>query len=581
MTHAISLRSVLSRCFPFFGYAAFFSFVLQCLGLAAPIYMMSVFDRVLPSRSNETLLVLSGVFVFAILIEVMLDKRLGQLFKRLGDMVYLKLRQPVVDGLLQFQPKNEGGERALDDLETLRMFLSGQGLRAMFDIPWIPIFLFVLWLFHPLLFMVALCSAVLMLFLTFLEEEITRKNQKLAETRERESRGFLGHAMNNREIVSALAMGDAVQSRWLAMNDRYFSEAIKARRKVGFVEGLSHLIKKLQRIVGLSAGAYLVLNVDGMTPGIMLASTIIMAKAISPMMTVIGSWRSFQSGRGAYRRLSDFMKSLRTQPGFKPPAPRGAVDVENLLYFINRDRNILNGIHFTLESGEALGVIGPSASGKTSLARLLVGVATPCDGHVRLDGAEIGQWSANGLGEWLGYVPQQPQLFPGTVADNIARMQDSHHAVDQILKACEKAGIHEAILRMPQGYDTEVGPGGSHLSGGQRQLIALARAVFGDPRFVVMDEPNAFLDGNGETLLMELINRLKRDGVTQIIISHKPSILRNVDKLLVLGQGRQAMFGPRREILRRMNQADSNVTPLPVDAQRGHAPPTRFPAAEA
>jgi PrtD family type I secretion system ABC transporter len=558
----MNLREVFSKCRPFFVYGGIFSLATNFLGLASSFYMMTIFDRVLPSRSNETLAVITVFFVFVLVIDAVLDSFRSRLFAQLGDTLYLRLRKPVLDAVLRF--RQQGGAASghgLDDLDIVKGFLAGSGLKAAFEIPWIPVFLWVLWLFHPLLSIIAMVSALILFGLTYLENVVAKKNQSQANLKQRESGDFIHRAFGNAEVVTALAMQANVQQRWEAVDDQYHEQALKARNKVGVITGFSTFIRSFLQVGAMGTAAYLVLNVEGMTPGVMIASTIIMGKATAPILKVLGSWRSFLACRAAYQRLDELLQEQQSfTEGFKHSAPEGHLSVESLLFFLNRDRTILNGINFKLGAGEALGVIGSSASGKSSLARLLVGLYRPSDGAVRLDGADVHQWALNGLGDYIGYLPQDQQLFAGTVAENIARMGDAYKQVEAVVEAAKRAGIHDMILRLPKGYDTQIGIGGAVLSGGQRQLIGLARALFGRPRFVVLDEPNSSLDGQSELILLDMIRGLKADGVTVVIIAHKPSILQDMDKLLVLGQSKQLMFGPREEIMRRLDSPGGVVT---------------------
>lgn len=568
----MSLAEVFRQCRPFFLYAGIFSLVGNFLALGPSLYMLTVFDRVLSSRSNQTLAVLTCIFVFTLAIEAVLDALRTRLFGRLGDTVYVHLRKPVLNAVLRFRKRDDLGQHGLDDLEIVKNFLSGAGIKAAFEVPWIPIFLWVLWLFHPLLFTIALASALIMFGLTYLEEVVTKKNQSDAHRKQRESGDFVNRAFQNSEVVAALAMQENIQSRWERVNDQFRDASLRAQKKISAIVGFSQFIRSFLQVSSMGTAAYLVINVEGVTPGVMIASTIVLGKATAPIVKVLSSWRSFLVFRLACQRLEELLKDQQSVPeGFRHAPPQGHLTVENLLFFLNRDRTILNGIHFELTPGETLGIIGSSASGKTSLARLLVGLYEPSDGAVRLDGVDVHWWAKNGLGAYLGYLPQEQQLFKGTVAENIARMGDAYRQAEAVVEAAKRVGIHDLILRLPQGYDTDIGIGGAVLSGGQRQLIGLARALFGGPRLVVLDEPNANLDGPSELLLLDLIRRLKADGVTLVIIAHKPSILQDVDKLLVLGNGKQLLFGPREAVLQRLEPPGGVVVAPAKTAPRSAA----------
>jgi len=556
-----SLRDVLRNCTPYFVYAGIFSLITGILGLAPTFYMLTMFSKVLTSRSMETLYVLTVIFVYAIIIEAALDAVRTRFFYSLGNTVYAKLREPVLQATLHFRKAGDEKTEGVEDLDEMRDFLSGTGLKALFEIPWIPIYFWVLWLFHPILCAIAVGSATIMFGLTFLDELITKKDEILAYARKKESQAILNQSIKNVEAVSAMSMQPHLLKRWNEANHAYLEQSLLARKKSSQVVAWSKVIRNILSIASMGTAAYLVINVPGTSSGMILASTIVLGKTVAPILTVLAAWRSVISARSAYARLEELLKTQREfRKGFQHPMPEGHLSVERLLFFLSRDRTILNGIHFQLEAGESLGIIGSSAAGKTSLARLLVGIYKPSDGVVRLDGADVHQWSQNGLGDYIGYLPQDQQLFAGSVAENIARMGDPYEFSGQVIEAAKRAGIHDMILRLPKGYDTEIGAGGSVLSGGQRQLIGLARALFGRPSFVVLDEPNSNLDGESELILLEVIRRLKSERVTLVVITHKPSLLQDVDKLLVLGQSKQIMFGPYPEIMKRLGYA-SGVVP--------------------
>ena len=571
MNERPSLNGVLKQCRPFFVYAAIFSFLEKLLTLGGPMYMMAVFDRVIPSRSNETLFFFTVIFIYIEIMEVIVGVFRSRLFNRLGDVIFLKLREPILKVTLRYQMQSSSYSSAFDDLETVKNFLGGQGLRAAFELPWIPIFLIILWVFHPFLALLAVIGSGLLFLLAYLEDVVTKKTSSLAGIKQRQAKAYIENAKRASELVQAMNLRESIGMRWIRLNDDYVAHSLDARNKVGRIVALSKFISGIKRTLSIGIAAYLVLNVEGVSPGVLLASTIIMGKAMGPIMTVLSSWRSYLGFKEAVHSLEElFSEENWPQEGFVPPPPKGHVAVSNLLFFIDRKHYILNGINFEIQAGEALGIIGTSASGKTTLARLLVGILEPSDGAVRLDSADVYQWSMNGLGEWLGYVPQEQQLFEGTVADNIARMGDAYARAEDVISAAQLAGVHEMILKLPNGYDTDVGINGKKLSGGQRQMICLARALFGSPKLIVMDEPNNSLDGQTEGLLLDLINRLKERQITQIIISHKPSILQDVDKMLVLGQSKQLMFGTKSEVLTWLKVGKkSRPAPLKIKQKTG------------
>lgn len=557
----MSMRGIFAECRSFFVYGGLFSFAINILALAVPLYMLQIFNRVITSRSNETLFMLTFVFIAALIVDAILDVLRSRLFIRLGDTIYTKLRSTVLKAVMRFNNQADANKHGLEDLDAVRTFVSGSGTKALFDIPWIPLFFTVLWLFHPVLAFLAIVSAAMMFALTIVEEVVAKKNQTEANKKRRESADFIGNAFRNAEAVTALGMRGEIQKRWQQVDDIYLSESFFAIKKVSLITGFSKFTRTSLHIIAMGTAAFLVINVEGMSPGVMIASTILMGKTIAPIVTVLSAWRSFIGFREAYHRLDKLLKEQEAiQSGFEHLPPKGELSVERLLFFLDRSRTILNGVDFRLEPGEALGVIGASGSGKTTLARLLVGLYQPSDGNIRLDGADVYQWSQTNLGNHIGYLPQEPQLFKGTVAENIARLGDAYSQVEPVVEAAQRAGIHDMILRLPKGYDTDVGAGGAFLSGGQKQLVALARALFRGPQLVVLDEPNSNLDGQSELLLLEVIRDLKAEGVTVVVIAHKPSLLQDVDKMLVLGQGKQLMFGPREDVMKRLSHTGGVAT---------------------
>jgi PrtD family type I secretion system ABC transporter len=564
-----NLREVFSTCRSFFIFAGIFSFFTKLLALSPVLFMMTLFHQVLESRSVETLIVITGVFLFATVIDASLDALCTQLFIRFGDTVYVRLRGEVLNAVLKVRKQGGIDNHGLDDLDTIRSYLSGAGIKAVFEIPWIPIFIFVLWLFHPYLAILAIISALILFGLTFLEDLVAADKQVRAGLKSRQSNDFINHTCQNAEVVAALSMQGNIQKRWETLNNEYMSDSFAAKRRTGGIVAVSKFVRSALHLVAMGTAAYLVISDKGVSSGVILASTILMGKTLGPIIQVLSSWRSFVSFRSAYKRLDTLLKNSQgLEKGFRNLPPVGQLAVENILFFLDKDRTILRGVNFKLDEGEVLGVVGASASGKTSLAKLMVGIYQPSDGVIRLDGIDVFQWSQNGLGEFIGYLPQDLQLFKGTVAENIARMGDAYQHVEAVVEAAKRARVHDMIVRLPKGYDTDIGESGKILSGGQRRQIGLARALFGRPRFVVLDEPNSNLDGRSELVLLEVIRGLKADGVTVVIIGHKPSLLQDVDKMLVLGQGKQLMFGPREEIMKQLGEV-SEIGGVSERARKG------------
>lgn len=542
------MREVLRNCQWIFISIFLFSFIVNLLALAIPLYMLQVFDRVLSSRSIETLIMLTLIVVGALVIDAFLQDIRSKLQIQVSLIMQKSLREPLLKASLKMHTQTENTQHALLDLRTLQQFLAGKGVMAFSEIPWIPIYLFVLWLFHGYFALVAIIGGLLMFLLTAMEEFSLRKKQAIVGIQRFESDNYVAQGQRRNNVITALGMQDSFTRHWLVLDDKHWQTQLETDNYSSILSAFSNLIRSLLQIASMGGAAFLIIN-EFMSPGGMIASTIIMGRAMQPMQTLIVTWQTFIKARGSYQRLHQILCQEKQQNFMPLPSPEGHLAVQRVLFFLRKDCDILNGIHFQLHSGESLGVIGTNGSGKSSLARLLVGIYKPNDGYIRLDGAEIFPLAQDGhLGAYIGYLPQEIDLFSGTIADNIARLKDPQQHADAVIEAAIQAGIHDSVLSMPDGYLTEVGEGGSNLSGGQRQGIALARALFGKPRLVVLDEPNAFMDGASEMKLLALFDDLKRMKSTLVVVSHKPSVLRTMDKILVLKNGRMEMFGAREEV---------------------------------
>jgi ATP-binding cassette subfamily C exporter for protease/lipase/ATP-binding cassette subfamily C protein EexD len=392
-----------------------------------------------------------------------------------------------------------------------------------------------------------------MVTLAWLNERFTREPLERAQAEARRAGRFIDANVRNAEVVNALGMLPAVTRRWARLNDAALGEQARAARMGSFFSGFTKFARQFIQLAMLAAGAFLVVAQD-VTAGVMIAATILLGRALAPVETLVAGWRNLVEARGAWKRLDQLLKdNPKADPCTELPAPAGKLEAERLIFaFRNGEKPILRGVSFALEPGEALGLIGPSASGKSTLARLVVGVWKPVSGVVRLDGADVAAWPRERLGPHIGYLPQDVELFGGTVAENIARLGEPDAA--EVIRAAQRAHVHELILRLPKGYDTDIGEAGQALSPGQRQRIALARALYGKPRLVVLDEPNADLDNEGEEALLGTLQLLKAEGVTLIIIAHRPSLLRGVDKMLVLREGAVERFGARGDVMERVTR---------------------------
>jgi PrtD family type I secretion system ABC transporter len=544
------VRDLVARLRPFFVYAGLFSLAINLLLLVPPLYMLQVFDRVITSRSQETLFALSVAALAALALMACLDALRARLLAVAGIALDRMLGPRVLEGLLS---RLHGTDFAsgLRDVNTLRSFLVGNGVMAIFDAPWLPLFILIIFFFHPLLGVIAVAGAMTMWLLAFLNERFTRRPLERVQAESRRASRFIDASARNSEVIGALGMLPAVTRRWARLNDAALREQIQATTIGGRFSSGTKFARQLIQTAMLAAGAYLVVE-QHVSSGIMIAGTILLGRALAPVEMLVASWKGLVEARAAWKRLNELLtKNPAAAPATDLPVPAGRLDVERVAFSL-KDRAIIRGASLGLAPGESLGIIGPSASGKSTLARLLVGVWKPASGTVRLDGADVASWPREKLGPHIGYLPQDVELFTGTVAENIARLGEPDPAA--VILAAQRAHVHELILRLPKGYDSEIGEGGQALSPGQRQRIALARALYGNPRFVVLDEPNANLDHDGDQALLRTLHGLKEEGVTLVIIAHRPSLLGSVDKMLVLRDGAVEAFGPRSEIMSRVTR---------------------------
>lgn len=550
-----TVRDLVGRLRRYFAYAGLFSLAINVLLLVPALYMLQVFDRVLSSRSEETLAMLSVGALLALAMMAALDVLRARLLAACGVALDRWLGPSVLQGLLEQTARLGGAEHlnGLRDVGTLRGFLVGAGIIALFDAPWLPLFLALIALFHPLLGAVALAGAALMLLLAVLNERLTRAPLEQALGAGRRAGRFVDAVTANAETVSALGMQRAVTRRWQGLSDAALGEQAAASGLGATFSGLTKFTRQFIQMAMLAAGAYLVIA-QHVSAGVMIACTIILGRALAPVEMLVAGWRNLVEVRSAWQRLEKlFAANPPAPPATRLPVPRGELAVERLLFaFPGAGRPTLRGVTFNLQAGESLGIIGPSAAGKSTLARLLVGVWKPAAGAVRLDGADVATWQREQVGKYIGYVPQVVGLFAGTVAENIARLGEPDAVA--VIGAAKRAHAHDMILRLAKGYDTAIGDGGVALSAGQRQRVALARALYGAPRLVVLDEPNANLDAEGDEALVRTMQGLKQAGVTAIVVAHRPSLLVGMDKLLVLKDGVLEMFGTRAEIMARVGR---------------------------
>jgi PrtD family type I secretion system ABC transporter len=540
-----------------------FSLCINLLVLASPLYMLQVYDRVLTSRSVETLLLLSAVAVFALAALAVLDGIRLQLLSRAATRLEaaatpVVLQRVVARGDAGGTAGAPSGQHALRDLRSIANLLSGPGAVALLDLPWCPVFVLLIALFHPLMGVVAAAGVAALLVLAWLDDRSAREPLAQAGVASRRLADLADDGLRHAQVIRAMGMAAAWQQRLGTSAALAVDASVIAGRRSSRIVAASKFLRQSLQVVMLGLGAWLVLG-RHVSPGVMLAATVLLGRALAPIESTIAGWRQLVQARGAVRRVSSLLAHDEGAPApMALPAPMGRVALERVFVTVDDDTNLLQAITLAIEPGEQLGVIGPSGAGKSTLARVLVGLEAPTQGAVRLDGAELSQWRPDALGEHLGWLPQDVQLLDGTVAENIARLRDPQAEYERVLEAAALAGAHEMILRLPHGYDTRLGARGIALSAGQRQLVGLARALFGNPKLVVLDEPNANLDGAGENRLVASLVALRERKVTVVVVTHRPGILREADRVLVMNAGRIAGLGPREAILGRF----ATVAPL-------------------
>jgi PrtD family type I secretion system ABC transporter len=554
------LAAALRACRQAFIAIAVFSGMSNILMLTGSLFMLEVYDRVLPSRSVPTLVALLILTAGLYAAQGFIDAIRSRILVRVGDSLDEAMSMRVYDAIVRLPLKigaRGDGSQPIRDLDAVRGFLSGAGPSAFFDLPWLPVYLGICFLFHPYIGLTALAGAIILVVLTVITEARTRPPTQSATQFAVARNALLEASRRNAEAITAMGMAGRIAKRFGDLNRSYVAATGRASDVVGGLGATSKVLRLLLQSSILAVGAWLVIHQES-TPGIIIAGSILGARALAPVDLAIANWRGFVGARQSWERLSRLLGHLppRTEPmPLQPPAK--SLVVQNAAVCPPGEQKIVcQDVNFTLASGKALGVIGPTASGKSSLARMLVGVWTPARGTVRLDGATFDQWSPEALGRHIGYLPQDVELFPGNVAQNIARFEDPPNP-EAVLAATQAAGVHDLIVNLPDGYETKVGDQGSALSAGQAQRIALARALYRDPFLVVLDEPNSNLDAEGDEALTRAILGLRARGAIVVVVAHRPSAIAGVDYILVMAKGRQQQFGPKEEVLNRVTQPQS------------------------
>ncbi|MBP6057757.1 MAG: type I secretion system permease/ATPase [Nitrosomonas sp.] len=532
-----------------------FSAVINMLMLMPAIYMLQLYDSVLTSRNEMTLLMLTLIMLGAYIFMGSLEYVRSFVLIRVGAQLDMKLNKRVYTAAFEQSLKQGDGNagQALKDLTNLRQFLTGNALFAFFDAPWFPIYLFVIFMFHPILGVFALCGTVILITLAYINEKISHKPLAEANSMAIASGNVASNNLRNAEVIEAMGMLPNIQSRWYKLHSRFLNLQAEASEKAGVVAALSKSFTVALQSLMLGLGALLVLD-NSITPGMMIAGSILLGRAIAPVQLLISVWKQIGSTRSAYERLTQLLEqNPAREAGMALPKPQGTIAVENVTAIPPGGKvPVIKGLTFSLAAGEVLGIIGPSGSGKSTLARLLVGVWPAAAGKVRLDGADVYLWNKDELGPHIGYLPQDIELFAGTVSENIARFGEIN--ADKVILAAKRAGVHEMILNMTEGYDTPLGDGGAGLSGGQKQRLGLARTMYDDPSLIVLDEPNSNLDDVGEQALLAALVDLKKRGKTIVLITHRTSIISVTTKLLLLQDGSAKLFGPTNQVIEKLTQ---------------------------
>jgi len=555
-----------------------FSMLINVLMLVPSLYMLQVYDRVLPSRNGVTLAMLTlmmlGMYAFSSVLEYVRSF----IVIRVGGKLDMHLNSRVYTAAFETNLKQQGvnAGQSLNDLTTIRQFVTGNALFAFFDAPWFPIYLAVIFLFNVWLGVFSLVGSVILIALAIANERVSRRPLAEATALSIRSSSLATANLRNAEVIEAMGMLPNLMSRWSILNAGFLARQAEASEKAAMVGNVTKFVRLSLQSLILGLGALLAIE-GKVSPGMMIAGSILMGKVLGPLEMVISVWRQWSGARSAYDRLVELLENNPVRRiGMNLPPPAGRLTLEAVSAAAPGSRlPVVHGLSFNIDAGDIVGVIGPSASGKSTLARLMVGVWPAAVGTVRLDGADIYQWDKDQLGPHIGYLPQDIELFGGSIAENIARFGQIES--DKVIEAAKLAGVHEMILRLPQGYDTLVGDRGAGLSGGQKQRIGLARALYGDPSFIVLDEPNSNLDETGEAALKQAIERLQAAGKTVVLITHRTSIIAATTKLLLLVEGQLRMYGPTAHVLAALQNAPAHTAAAQTAAARPAAAGTTQP----
>ena len=573
------LRKAIFKSKVSFLMVGFFSLFINLLMLVPPLYMLQLYDRVLTSRSEETLIMLTGLVIVLFITMALLEIVRSKVLVRIGTKMDSLLNQRVFDSLFELAQKHPGkaSSMPLSDLTQIRQFMTGNGLFAFFDAPWIPIYIGVLFLFHPIFGYFAIFAAIVLVIITITNEYATKRKLKEANEFNSASTMFVNSNLRNAEVIHAMGMKDNIRGLWEEKHYAFLNAQSQASNSAGIWSNVSKSTRMMFQSLMLGLGGYLAIHME-VSSGMMIAGSIIMGRALAPLDLMINSWKGFSGARTSYARLDALLNDFpKDKEYMELPAPQGEIILEQVVVVPpNAKEPSVRGVSMIINRGDVVGIVGPSAAGKSSLARVILGLWPLHNGKVRLDKADISQWDKIDLGQYIGYLPQDIELFEGTVSQNIARFGE----VDaiKVIEAAKNTGVHEMILRLPDGYDTKIGAGGATLSGGQRQRVGLARAVYNNPVLVVLDEPNSNLDEMGERGLIQAVQMLKQRKTTVIIITHRPNILQVTNKLAMMKQGLLEIYGNTNEVLAKISGQAQQAKQQAQAKTQAQQPPRPAPA---
>jgi len=553
-----------------------YSFFINVLALAAPLYMLMVYDIVMPAKGLDTLMVVTLLilifFIGGAILEFVRSKVMIHISKKLDAALNKRIFDAAFDLAAKYPGK--AGPQPLRDFNTIKSFLTGPGAISFFDAPWFPIYIAIMFAFDPIYGLYGLGATAVILFLTLMNERATKKGLEHSNAMFQKSLNHFGEAVRNVEVVEAMGMRRPLFKRWMEKHYEFVKVHSESSTVAAGYSNASKSFRMLSSSLMYGVGALLAIS-GHISPGMIIAGAVLLGRALAPISQLVATWKNFSSARIAYRKLDELLREFQAPTQrMSLPEPQGRIDLENVILAPPMaEKPVLKGVNLHIEPGTSVAVIGPSAAGKSTIAKAITGVWHPISGHIRIDGADVHQYNRDELGIHVGYLPQDIELFEGTIADNISRFRDEDPA--KIIEAAKLSGTHDLIVRLPHGYETPIGPGGIALSGGQKQRIGLARAVYGLPKIIVLDEPNSNLDEAGEYALMMALRILKQKGSTVIFITHRHNLLALADAIAFVQEGRVTMYGPRDQVLQALSaqrEKAGKQVPPPASAKNDEEP---------